>query len=523
MTEKISGLSINGILTGGNIKELNTSEIKSYKDNLKDGKDQVYVEANGKHYVIEGENLNLKGFKKGKEIGNIQLFFDDKPVPAKIEHVDNEYTSVEEKLLISTFVPKEWGNVPAQIQGTLDDIADIKGNNDLLWDNEKKPAGTVNSFSYKNPILLREIKNFEGSEDIEGKINLLKSFRAEKEVRWGEKVTNLDLNTLKEGELFAVQKAITLTRMGRTPSEVTEGFVKAAGSVNGHKISDREIFWQRFKPIGEPSGKVIMIAPGFLQTGRNFNEQVLLLNKQGHDVIVMDQQWAGQTKGGKEGGVDRGYGIARDVAVMAGFAQKTLDNDYKNNPNKEVILMGTSLGGGPGVLGALTMNENGLINLEGDKMPKGLRAVLQAPFMGSTNSLLNKSTSAGSHIPLAKDLTLPSLGIPIISSDDKANQKLSQGAVLEDVGAKLQAMTAMMDDVNEVIKMIDAGKGPKNSISIVHANEDPLADSGKSEWLAQKLPNVKTHLFASKNHVFEQDTEEQTIAIDALNEMLKGK
>jgi alpha-beta hydrolase superfamily lysophospholipase len=523
MTDKISGLSINGIITGGKVKELNTSELKAYKDNLQDGRDQVYVEANGRHYVIEGENLNLSGLKKGNNTANIKLFVDDKPVAAKIEHIDNEYTTVKENISVSSFVPKEWGNTPAQIQGTLDDIADIKGNNDLLWDNETKPAGTVNNLSYKNPILLRERKNFEGGLDIEGKINGLKSFRAEKEVLWGQRVTSLDLNTLKEGELFAVQKAVTLTRMERTPADVTEGFVKAAGSINGHKIADREIFWQRFKPIGEASGKVIMIAPGFLQTGRNFNEQVLLLNKQGHDVIVMDQQWAGQTKGGKAGGVDRGYGISRDVAVMASFAQKTLDNDYKNNPEKEVILMGTSLGGGPGVLGAMTMNENGLVKLEGETMPKGLRAVLQAPFMGSTSSVLNKTTSAGSHVPLAKDLTLPSLGIPVISADDKANQKLSQGAVLEDVGAKLQAMTAMMPDVKEMLKMIDDGKGPKNSISIVHAKDDPLADSGRSELLAQKLPNVKTHIFASKNHVFEQDTEEQGLAVDALSEMIKGK
>jgi alpha-beta hydrolase superfamily lysophospholipase len=521
MTDKISGFSINGIVTGGKVKELNTSEIKSFKDNLQDGKDQIYVEAGGKHYVIEGENLNLNGLKKGKDLPGIQLFVDDKPVAATIEHIDNEYTTINEKLLNSTIVPKEWGHVPAQLQGTLDDIADLHGNRDLLWDNEDKPAGTVKGGTYKNPILLREIKNIEGSADIIGKIEQLKSFRAAKENQWGQKVTSLDLNTLKGGELFAVQKAITLARMDRTPAEVTEGFVKAAGSVKGHKIADREIFWQRFKPIGEPSGKVIMIAPGFLQTGRNFNEQILLLNKQGHDVIVMDQQWAGQTKGGKEGGVDRGYGITRDVAVMAGFAQKTLDHDYKDNPKKELILMGTSLGGGPGVLGALTMNENNLVKIEGDQMPKGVRAVLQAPFMGATNSLLNKTTSAGSHIPLASNITLPSLGIPIISADDMENQKLSQGAVLESVGAKLQAMTAMLPDVKEVLKMIDQGKGPKNSISIVHAKDDPLADSGKSEELAKKLPNVKVNLFPSKNHVFEQDLEEQTKAIEALNEMIR--
>ena len=73
------------------------------------------------------------------------------------------------------------------------------------------------------------------------------------------------------------------------------------------------MFIQNFKPIGTPSGKTIVMSPGFLESGRNDVEQAQLLNKAGHEVVVLDHQWAGLSSGNNHGGIDRGRGVATDT------------------------------------------------------------------------------------------------------------------------------------------------------------------------------------------------------------------
>src|SRR5438270_201561 len=80
------------------------------------------------------------------------------------------------------------------------------------------------------------------------------------------------------------------------------------------------------------------------------------LNRRGVDVILMDQQWAGYTKGGSPGGIDRAFGISRDVAAVTAFAAQVAERDYRNHPGRQVVVTGVSMGGGPGVVGALALN-----------------------------------------------------------------------------------------------------------------------------------------------------------------------
>lgn len=486
---------------------------------LHDGKDQIQVRGTttGKSYVIEGESLRLEGLKAGKlPVSPVKIDGIDEPVT--VTHVDNEAQGFGESLRQAFSLPPGWGK-PSQIAGTVDELLDLKGNKDGIWHNESQPKGTLGSALDRNPLALKALAHEEGKYLAKYQIEALTQFRMGQEDKWGEPVTRLDITQLKDGELFAAQKAIALTRMERTPSEVTDGFVRAAGKVNGHQIPEREVFYQRFKPVGEPSGKMVVMFPGFLQTGRNFYEQVQLLNKQGHDVIVMDQQWAGQTKGGKDGGVDRGYGITRDVAAVAAYAQTQLDADYKNHPGKELILMGTSLGGGPGVIGALTMSENNKLELEGPPMPKQVKAVLQGPFLGATDNLGNKVANAASRLPGINQVPLPTIGIPILSTDKEALQKIAQGAVMEDLQARLQAMTGVNKDTDEIMQMIAEGKGPKVPIEIIHSKGDPLASSDKSKWLAAKLPHAHVQLLNRNDHVLEQQRDEQVEALKALERL----
>jgi alpha-beta hydrolase superfamily lysophospholipase len=414
--------------------------------------------------------------------------------------------------------PDNWGS-RSQIEGTFRELLDVQGNRDGLWNDESQASGKVGSFADRNPLLLKVGAKLAGIGDTDEQVEQLQAFRATREKQWGAPTTQLPLDQLKDGELFATQKALTLTRMERHPATVSEGFVKAAGKVNGVEIAPRDVFWQRFQPTGTPNGKMVVMSPGFQQTGRNFHEQVQLLSAQGYDVMTLDHQWSGQTKGGKDGGLDRGYGVARDVAAVAAFAAQELAKDYGDHPDKELLLLGTSMGGGPGVLGALTLNDQGLIDLEGPAMPKGLHAVLQGPFLETTPSVLNKGLGLGSKIPLANQIPTPAMGLPVLTSDDQAAQKMAQGAVMEDVRARLQAMGSASADVQEILKLIAAGKGPQGHIHIIHSQGDPLANPARSEWLSQHLPHAQLEMLPGDDHVLEQGVATQTQAVIALQNL----
>lgn len=417
--------------------------------------------------------------------------------------------------------PASWGT-RSQIGGTVAELKDVLGNQDGIWGNEGQAAGTVGDVLDRNP-LAKKLERFRAvGRSVDDELKLLEAFVAEREASWGRPVTDLEVGDLKAGELFAAQKAIALTRYGRTPAEVTEGFVKAGGSVAGEPIAAREVFWQRWRPTGAPSGKVVVISPGFQETGRNFYEQIAKLNARGHDVVVMDHQWAGQTKGGAAGGIDRGFGVARDVAAVAAFAEELRRTEYGDRAGSEVVLLGNSMGAGPGVLGALTLNDHGLIDLgDGKQMPRGLKAVLQAPFLEATKNPVNEALAFASGLPFLNKLKAPSVGVPVLTTDRVGAEKGAQAAVLEDVRAQMQAMGAATEDLQRILERIEAGEGPRGSLFVVHGDDDPLASSQKARWLASTLgAQVTLRMLDSDNHVLQQNPGEQDHALEGLETLL---
>ncbi len=337
----------------------------------------------------------------------------------------------------------------------------------------------------------------------------LQDFIASKEARWGAPVTDLPPGSIEDYDLFRAQKAIALDKLGRRPEDVTEGFISARGTVAGQEIADRRIFWQRWKPTATPSGRLVVISPGFQETGRNFYDQIRLLNAQGDEVIVMDHQWAGYSDG-SAGGLDRGYGVARDVAAVVAFAHQVA-------PDKKLVLFGNSMGGGPGALGAATLNDNGLIALDGPQMPKGVPLVLQAPFIRATSSgfsgFLNGAFGLFSKAPLLNRIPLPAIGLPVLTTDPDAMNAFANHASAEDVRAQTRSMTAANADLAEIMKLVDAGKGPSGSVFIVHEKDDPLADSNGSVALRDALTgsgrNAWLDLMDGGNHVLEESPSEQ--------------
>jgi alpha-beta hydrolase superfamily lysophospholipase len=391
----------------------------------------------------------------------------------------------------------DWGG-RAQIAATVAELDNIGNPGDVSSSSQKWWG-----FAERNPLATKVLSFLAPGLSTKDDTKRLAAFVAAEEKQWGQPVTQLSPTEIKNFPLFEAQKAIALARFGRKPADVTEGFVFARGSVDGQKIDDRRIFWQRWKPIGKPSGRMVVISPGFQETGRSFYEQIQLLNKEGDDVIVMDQQWAGYSDG-TPGGLDRGFGVARDVAAVAAFAAEQA-------PNEKLVLFGNSMGAGPGVLGAATLNDQGLIQLQGPAMPKGVPIVLQAPFLEMSPGLLNKALAGASHVPGVNKIEMPALGLPVLTHDKTAAAEFAQDASAGDVRAETQTMTAAAPDIAKIQALIAAGKGPSGKVFILHEDKDPLANPAASQTLAKELGSkARLLLLPGDNHVLEQSPTEQS-------------
>ena len=92
-----------------------------------------------------------------------------------------------------------------------------------------------------------------------------------------------------------------------------------------------------------------------------------------------------------------------------------------------------------------------------------------------------------------------------------------QISLLEDTRAQAATMLSSNKDIETIIELIKSGVQPKGKIHIVHADKDPLANSEKSIMLSNILSKdkLKLQIVRSDNHVFEQNPEEQGLAIDA--------
>lgn len=405
----------------------------------------------------------------------------------------------------------------AQVGALHAAMEDALGNKDGLFGNEDLPKGALDrsSFFDRQPVLNRLKVGAQTGLSARDEIERLSRFVSAQEERWGTSTTGLSASEITDFERFRTEKAIALTRFGRTPEEVLDVIIPAKGSVDGQEIAPRDVFAQVWKPVGEPSGKVVVMSPGFLQTGRNFYEQIDLLNREGHEVVVMDHQWAGYSSGPK-GGIDRGFGVARDVAAVAAFAHGRAQAVYSDR-SPEVVLVGTSMGAGAGVFSALVMNDAGKVSLEGAQMPKGLSAVLQAPYFDKTPTVVNKGLSLLGRVPLLKDLPLPSLGLPILAKDADINQKLAQHASAEGLVARASAFHASDADIRRVRELLEAGATPEGRVFFLHGDDDPLASLQAAKDMAALLGERATVLEPkSGNHVMEEG-KEQALLLQGLD------
>ena len=265
-----------------------------------------------------------------------------------------------------------------------------------------------------------------------------------------------------------------------------------------------------------------MVSPGFQETGRNFYEQIQLLNNEGHDVVVMDHQWAGYTSG-KKGALDRGFGVARDVAAVAAQAAQIAQKEYGAIPGSEVVLLGNSMGAGPGVLGAITLNDQGKLSLDGPQMPRGLKAILQAPFLEARPSVVGNAVQAAGGVPVLNDVWLPASGVPVLTRDPIAAAKFAQHAAAENIGARLSAMTAANEDLATLKQMLADGKGPAGKVYFIHGDNDPLADVAGTELAAKQLgAQAHAQIIDSDDHILEESPTQQGHILEGMRWLTAG-
>lgn len=418
---------------------------------------------------------------------------------------------------------QNWG-LRSQLGATIKLLDDLEtGNRDGITGNEDRAPQSVQNAFERNPLAQRTRDFASVGLSTRDEIARLDAFVQKVEDQWGQPTIAPDVAAkMNGGALYAAQKAIRLARIGRTPADVVDGFVAAKGSVDGQAIPPRDIHIQTHAPIGTPSGHTVVISPGYLETGRTFDEQVHKLNQQGHKVVVMDHQWAGQSDG-KPGGIDRGFGVARDVAAVTAFAAKEARADFGDDA--KVVLFGNSMGAGPGAFGAALMNDAGKIALEGDQMPKGIDLVLQAPFFGATKSVLNMMLQGGAQIPMVNRLQLPGTGLPNITNDPRAEQLGAQDMVMEDIRSQLSAFATAQPDLDAMMDLVQSGQVPSGNVHVVGNRNDTLANAEKWFEVETALANagagdVVLDISEGTDHVLSQSLGEQDRALDAIAKLL---
>ena len=316
--------------------------------------------------------------------------------------------------------------------------------------------------------------------DEAGKLAKVEAFRQQKEAEWGEPVTTLEAKDFPNPgifEAFRTQKAIVLARYGRKPSEVEDAFIDVSGSADGVTINPRHIFTQRWKATNNVDAKVIgAVFPGYLDDGRIFLQQVQLANQAGADMVTMDAQWTGYTTGGHAGGVDSGQGIARDTYGFAAYVGRAF-------AGKKLFVMGSSLGGGPGVIGMLTFARGRAISATvkagektwqgNDLVPANTPAIAQAPFLHITPNLGNEEDRLLGHVPILRthefhvevNAKLPDTLHVIKNLDTREEASPSEA----------EAMVATLRFDNEIVERVKNGLGPEGPLYVVHSNKDVLA------------------------------------------------
>ncbi len=402
-------------------------------------------------------------------------------------------------------MPSRYGT-RSQLGALVLGIDDALGNRDGIPGNEDLPAGTPPGRFRANALAFMARSAAATGLSAEDDERRIDDFVRTRERVWDEPVTTLA--GLRCDARFRAEKAIALTRFGRHPNEVTDALVVAEGSAMGEALPKRRLLVQRWRARGARSGAAVVVSPGFLETGRNFHALANRLNERGHDVVVMDHSWAGHSDG-RAGAVDRGFGVSRDAAAVAAFATTFADR---------VVLYGHSMGASAGALAAMTLNDAGLLSLEGPPMPRGIPAVLSGPFFRPTPGAALTLAAFLARVPYLASLKLPPLAVPFVATDPVAAIRFSNHLVRERAWARAETMLAAAADLETTRRLLLGGCRPEARVVMVHSRHDPLADPAAVAEVGSALGR-DAHLewLPGGNHVVYELEDVLASLVDALD------
>ena len=342
-------------------------------------------------------------------------------------------------------------------------------------------------------------------------VDILNAVRRLCEQYWRRPViSTFVLQRLFNRDLFAAWKTLDLLRLNRSPTDVTEEFVRASGNVGQHELVARDVFWQRFRPLslaqgGAPSsGRVFLIAPGLGETGRNFYEEIAQLNRLGHDVVVMDQQWAGQTRNADgratPGELDGGFGAARDVARVAEHVHRFLCR----SSDAHLVLLGQG-SGAAAILMLLVLRRAKMLEVA---LPQEIDAFLQAPYLAPTPNPTNRLIGFLGRMPGGRHLPAGML-LPNPAPDTDGAKKFAQCRRRDNVTVRLGAVHALRRDMQATWDLMRRGYKPAGRLVILHSADDPWADPAASHRFKAMGRNVKVRILRGAHHAIAHGEKER--------------
>jgi hypothetical protein len=250
--------------------------------------------------------------------------------------------------------------------------------------------------------------------------------------------------------LYRAERAAALRGLGRRAGDLRARFLEAAPidvvNLDGETVhvEGRSIHIETWAAIGEPRG-IVRIAPGYQELGASFYALADALNREGLEVVLMDQQWAGSSRGDvAPGRVDSKEGIARDAAVVDGF----IEADPRGLPS---VAVGNSMGAGPGTLYEQVLVRHGRLagaigsvdSVDGRPITAPTRTpklVALAPYVARTGGPFNAVIARLGRRPVAGDLAPPMLSRPRFSRDPGAEDELADLAARAGIAGRANAM-----------------------------------------------------------------------------------
>ena len=308
--------------------------------------------------------------------------------------------------------------------------------------------------------------------------------------------------------------------VGKTAPRAEEVFVTASGKADGHRILPRDLYVRRLAPSGREAAwpddgarRIVVVIPGFPESGGAWAALAEQLAAAGHDVMLADLQWAGFSEGSLYR-IDRGLGVARDVAAIVAAANMVRRREYlegadddgaDGTPDIPIVLVGGDLGASAGILSAVALNDHGRIALDGFSMPTGVRFVLSAPLFELSPNTANRLLATVGRLPLVGRAVPPA---------DETPQP-SEAAL-----RRYRALRAAAPDIDRVLALIRGGEAPAGRGIILHAPDDPVASFEASRQLAVEMGvGVELRVVPLSSHRLHRHADGRRALLDAVAEV----